>query len=597
QIGGDFEKPHAAGRARAATGPPAYGTRLGNAAWPSATRLPTGAGVTVEPNPTDILTKHEVIDEGYNSPDAELENVEQISEGLGRTVSGSPLPPSRPSSIRQRQSIEKCQVLESRIEELSNQNKQLLARGYGKDKQWQENLTARRAADKTVHSRGLELQFRDLEIQRLKSQIGYYDTEYEKLKETNEGLMSQLSELTIQVSRLTSERDAIEKEYKTEKEQRQRLNKDYEQLKADNAQLSNTIEDLNERTNQAMADKTAEIQQLRDQLTVSKAKVQELQKTIAEGMKGDGVIIRDKEYFEKRCQELCQHIKSWALRFSKHSDKRVCRTTAEIHDTGIIKRFQSQCLDESSIDMFLSDRVRRRDAFMAVVSTMIWENVFNRYLFGMDREQRGKLRTLEKRLSEVGPRRAVQKWRSITISILVRHVAFEKQRKEATDSTAQDIYHTLSRLLPPPADKQAAIIESLKLLIRLAVDIAIEMRVQRAEYMMLRPFQPRRDEAGQLIDKVYFDASIMNDASPDKATSNEQLEQDQAVVRLVLFPLVVKKSNEDGEEDDEVIVSPAQVLVADEPAKDKKAMRVISSQPSLGSTTKPSVYSSMEDMR
>jgi len=33
---------------------------------------------------------------------------------------------------------------------------------------------------------------------------------------------------------------------------------------------------------------------------------------------------------------------------------------------------------------------------------MIWEFVFTRYVFGMDREQRQKLKSLEKALGEVG---------------------------------------------------------------------------------------------------------------------------------------------------------------------------------------------------
>ncbi|KAI5307271.1 hypothetical protein KEM56_001324 [Ascosphaera pollenicola] len=630
----DYEKPHVASRARAATGPFARGTSLENAAWPSAARHPIGLGGQVEPTPTDISRQREVNDEGYNSPDLEDETVEEIfvsdssvtcnnfhasystfisscvrslimvvavQEGIGRTAPGSPHSPSRPSrpsSIRQRQSIERCQVLESRIEELSGQNKELVTRGIEQDRQRQESLTARRQAEKQAHSRGLELQFRDLEIQRLKSQIGYYGTEYEKLKDTNEGLTTQVSELTNQVTELTSERNAIDEQYKTEKEQRQRIDEDYEHLKADHAQLSSKFEELNEQTEQAVQEKTAEIQQLRDQLAVSKTKVKELQKKITEGIKDDGVILRDKEFFEQGCQKLCQHIKQWAVRFSKHSDKRVCRTTAEVHDPGIIKRFRSIILDESDVDEFLADRIRRRDAFMAVISSMIYENVFNRYLFGMDRDQRKQIKALERKLLEVGPRRAVQKWRSITLSILVKHVAFEKQRKEAIDSTAQDIYHTLSRLLPPPADKQATIIESLKALVRVAVDIATEMRLQRAEYAMLRPFQQKLDETGQVADKYYFDASIMNDASPDKTLTNDQLEQEQAVVRLVLFPMIVKKTNDDGDEDDEVVISPAQVLVATEQAKDKRAMRVASSSQSLStSRSKPSVYSSMEDIR
>jgi len=40
--------------------------------------------------------------------------------------------------------------------------------------------------------------------------------------------------------------------------------------------------------------------------------------------------------------------------------------------------------------------------FMSVVMTMIWEFVFTRYLFGMDREQRQKLKSIEKTLMEVG---------------------------------------------------------------------------------------------------------------------------------------------------------------------------------------------------
>ena len=51
--------------------------------------------------------------------------------------------------------------------------------------------------------------------------------------------------------------------------------------------------------------------------------------------------------------------------------------------------------------------------------------------------------------------------------------------------------------------------------------------------------------------------------------SNEDLEHEQAVVRMVLFPLVVKKGDDDGVGDDEIVVCPAQVLIA-KPDKSKK---------------------------
>jgi hypothetical protein len=43
----------------------------------------------------------------------------------------------------------------------------------------------------------------------------------------------------------------------------------------------------------------------------------------------------------------------------------------------------------------------------------------------------------------------------------------------------------------------------------------------------------------------------------------------------VLFPLVVKKGNDVGEGDDEVVVCPAQVLIA-RPGKDKRVSRMTS---------------------
>ena len=55
--------------------------------------------------------------------------------------------------------------------------------------------------------------------------------------------------------------------------------------------------------------------------------------------------------------------------------------------------------------------------------------------------------------------------------------------------------------------------------------------------------------------------------------SNEELEEARAVVKIVLFPLVVKKGDEFGEGDEEIVVCPAQVLVQND-GKGKKVVRV-----------------------
>ena len=87
------------------------------------------------------------------------------------------------------------------------------------------------------------------------------------------------------------------------------------------------------------------------------------------------------------------------------------------------------------------------------------------------------------------------------------------------------------------------------------------MRTQRAEYIMLPPLQPEYNTNGDLARKVYFNASLMNERSGE-TQNNEELEASQAVVRMVLFPLVVKKGGDSGGGEEEIVVCPAQVLVA-----------------------------------
>jgi hypothetical protein len=235
-------------------------------------------------------------------------------------------------------------------------------------------------------------------------------------------------------------------------------------------------------------------------------------------------------------------------------------------------RFDNALLDGSDADAYLSDRVRRRDVFMSVVMTMVWEYIFTRYLFGMDREQRQKLKSLEKQLGEVGPSRAVHRWRATTLTLLSKRPAFASQRDSDTEAVALEIFGTLSRVLPPPSQVEAQLLDSLRKVLRVAVKLSLEMRTQLAEFIMLPPLQPEYDTNGDLARQVYFNASLMNERSGE-TSSNDELEAQQAVVRIVLFPLVVKKGNDVGEGEDEVVVCPAQVLIA-RAGKDKRLSRM-----------------------
>ena len=189
-----------------------------------------------------------------------------------------------------------------------------------------------------------------------------------------------------------------------------------------------------------------------------------------------------------------------------------------------------------------------------------------------------KLKDLHGTLTEVGPQPAVHKWRSTTLTLLSSRPEFAEQREEDTEGVVDSIFQTLAAILPPKKELVPQIIDSLRRVIAMAVDLHIEMRLQRAEFQMLPPLKPQFDPTtGNLTRKVPFNATMMNERSGD-TQSNEQLQEDGAVVRMVLFPLVVKNTDEE----EQIVVCPAQVLVAKEETNKKKGsdkqVRVMSEQ-------------------
>jgi hypothetical protein len=146
----------------------------------------------------------------------------------------------------------------------------------------------------------------------------------------------------------------------------------------------------------------------------------------------------------------------------------------------------------------------------------------------------------------------------------------------------------LAYLLKPPTHLEHQIQESLRNVMNSAVDLSIEMRTQKAEYMMLPPLKPEYDTNGDLVRKVFFNATLMNERSGE-VSSNEELEASQAVVRVVLFPLVVKKENAAGgaEGGEQIVVCPAQVLVATQGKdKDRKQRATSSDRMSIDAPSK-----------
>lgn len=458
--------------------------------------------------------------------------------------------------------MQHLQELEARLDQLISENRLLVAAREEAEEQLKKSSLARRKSDQALNTRDADLRDKEAEVEQLKSSLKWLQKEVARLSEENQDLATTNASLT------TTHATALQSA-------REESSRELEDLRSQHSQLSTGMQEIvRHEVDNALTQKNAELSRLQEELESTRDKMMELQQQIATSLHDNVIVFRDEDYFDAECQKLCGHVQQWVLRFSKHSDHRLCRTLGDLHDEKIADRFDNALLDSSDIDAYLADRVRRRDIFMSVVMTMIWEYIFTRYLFGMDREQRQKLKSLEKQLAEVGPRSAIHRWRATTLTLLAKRSAFAAQRESDTEAVALEIFGTLSRLLPPPTAVEAQLLESLRKVLRVAVNLSIEMRTQLPQYIMLPPLQPEYDTNGDLARKVYFNASLMNERSGE-TTSNEELEAQQAVVRIVLFPLVVKKGNDTGEGDDEIVVCPAQVLVA-RPGKEKKAVRVLS---------------------
>ncbi|EXJ80136.1 hypothetical protein A1O1_08278 [Capronia coronata CBS 617.96] len=531
-------------------------------------------GVSISPyDPASVASNspQALVDEGGLGKTATRErDMADIYDGYG-SYPGSPKSPTRPPSVRRRQSMQQIKDLETKLEQLASENRALAEAKMAAEQHLELANFERNRSESSVEalrSTAAQLQERDAEIARLREEVAALMSTHEALKKEHEQSLF----------RLQQECDEAQSHW-------QETTQELETLRMRHMELSSGMESIvRHEIDTALADKNAEIQTLHQELETARDKIRELQSRILQNGADDVVVLRDEDYFDAACQKLCQQVQGWVLRFSKFNDLKRCRSTNEVRDEKIVDRFDNSILDGSDVDVYLADRVKRRDVFMSVVMTMIWEYVFTRYLFGMDREQRQKLKQLEKNLAEVGPASAVHQWRALTLTLLSKRESFQAQRESDTEAVALEIFNTLSRFLPPPQNLEEQLLASLRSVMHTAVELSIEMRTQRAEYIMLPPLQPEYDTNGDLARKVYFNASLMNERSGE-TTSNEELERNQAVVRMVLFPLVVKKGDDSGRGEDEIVVCPAQVLVA-RPDKSKK-VRGSSRLASGGSQTDP----------
>lgn len=481
-----------------------------------------------------------------------------LQEGWGDVRGQSPMSPTRPPSMRKRQSMQLLD-LETRLDQLVSENRLLQT----------QKSTAEKTLKEQTRDHSQQRHAYEEALEEHKSFLAQKDAELDELKEIVEDWQSKVTQLTEVNEGLHTSTRAVDDNHNARYKE---LEAEHLHLRERHAELTTGMEALVQREVAShLEEKNSELQRLRVELGSAKQQVRSLQQQLLVSRESEDFVERDEDYFDSQCQSLCQHVQQWVLRFSKFSDTKACYRASEIRDETKVDRMENAILDGTDVDMYLQDRVKRRDVLMAVVMTMIFDYIFTRYLFGMDREQRQKLKNLEKTLQEIGPASAVCKWRATTLTLLMKRDEFAKQRTTDTEAIVHEIYDTLAAFLPPPSHLVAQIQDSLRKVIKSAADLSIEMRTQRADYQMLPPLQPDYDINGDLAQKVYFNALTMNERS-GATTSNQALQEQGAVVRMVLFPLVVKNE----EDDEQIIVCPAQVLTAD--TKVKKTVRVMSVQ-------------------
>jgi len=482
--------------------------------------------------------------------------------------------PRAPPSLYRKQSRQILE-LENHIAQLSAENQAL-----------QQSSRSRSRADDHRDQSSL-IQAKDVEISQLRAKLSVLREDTARLNEHN----SQLQAANRNLGDDTNERYAtLQAEHTDVHEQLSRTAADLAQLRETHARVSEGIESaIEQQIAAALRSKDAEIAGLKVELKRRETELNALQQELLalqqerEGAGDDYLHPRTIDYFDSAHHQLFAHLSSWILRFSKFSDTRSCVPTSLLtspDDDKLLARLDTALLDGSDVDDLLADRVRRRDVFMSIAVGMLWEYIFTRYLFGLERSQRQRLKALERSLSSVGPARAVASWRATTLTLLSRLPSFATQRTLDADAVVAEILGSLSTLLPPPEHLVEQLRESLEKIVNLAVGLSVEMRCQKPEYIMLPPLHPEFDDKGNTVRRVRFNPSLMSDRDGGA--------REDAVVQLVLFPLVVKKGDEAGEGDEEIVVCPAQVVLArkerqhhypsehaDEPSR--KVVRVLSS--------------------
>lgn len=468
--------------------------------------------------------------------------------------------------------------LENRLEGLAAENTSLIQEKANVEKTLSESIQRHRK-DTAIFTKEIEegkalLTEKDSEITELRKKLDYYHTEVQRLSQANSSLNKTNTSLSTSYK---FSYGALAGKYERKREQLATLSKEHTELQASFADVQATMENV---IRNQLKEKDSELERLRDELTKAREEVRKLQQQVTTRQDNKYLDTKDLHHFSSSCQQLYSSLKIWCNQFSSFSIGKKCVHVHRLEDEAVRDRVEHVMLDDRGVRRMLKDENKRSEVFMAITIRMIWEHVFTRYLFGLEVDERKKLISLETTLAEVGTysntiaqmdkpltkpnvglHEAVHQWRSTTLTLLSTRPAIIAKRDADTEEIVQTIFNLLNFLLPPPPQYRSLAMESLRSLVQHSVQLAVEMRTQRAEYVMKRPPRPDYDDQGEVTNTVPFVASSMQNRGSEPISARE-LEEEGATVKLILFPQVIRRGNEYGENyETETTVLPMQVLV------------------------------------
>ncbi|CAZ84319.1 unnamed protein product [Tuber melanosporum] len=471
---------------------------------------------------------------------------------------GEPKSPTRPPSIRRRQSMQIVD-LENRLQALATENTDLTHDKANVEKSLNEAIARGKSEAKALNldleEKKALLEEKDSQIEELQRKIEWYRTEVTRLSQTNDSLNQTNTALSTSYKLSYA---ALKAKYDRKQEAMLKLSDEHLELQRNFTEMQTGMESI---IRTELSEKDAELERLRVELERAREEVRKLQNKLSARQTNKYVDTKDIAYFNSSCKNIFQSVKIFCKQFSSFSTGKKCVHVHRITDETIRDRVEAVMLDDRGVRRMLKEEKRRPEVFMAVVMRMVWELVFTRYLFGLEAEERRKLLSLEKILTDIGAPAAVHQWRATTLTLLSQRPAFPPKRDADIESVVATILSQLSTLLPPPQQYTQLAHSSLTSIITSAVSLAIDMRTQRAEYVMLRPPAPTYDENGDVNNTVPFISSRMANRGSDPATDAE-LEAEGATVKAILFPMVIRRGDEYGERyERESVVLKMQVLV------------------------------------